>query len=111
MEEKFVEIEDLKVKSENLFKEAENYRKNGILDKAIYSYDEFLKIRDRVKDYSRHYDAYLGMYLTWSSHLKWCIEVLDDISKMLLTFAPKEAEYKDIWVNNLKEEQQKVSSE
>lgn len=111
MEEKFVEIEDLKLKSEKLFKEAESYRKKGLIDKALSNYDEFLKIRDRVKDYSRHYDAYLGMYLAWSSHLKWCIDVLEDISNMVLTYAPKEAEYKDIWVNNSKEEQQEVSSE
>lgn len=111
MVKKFKEIEDLKVKRENLFKEAENYRKNGVLDKAISNYDEFLKIGERVKDYSRHYDGYLGMYLAWASHLKWCIEILEEMSKMVLMYAPKEAEYKDIWVNNFDEDKKEVSNE
>lgn len=105
----FVEITDLKKKREKLFKEAEEFRKKGIMDKAISKYDEFLKIGERVKDYSRHYDAYFGMYLTWTTYLVWCINALEDISNMVLFYAPKE-EYKDNWVNN-KEYQEEVSNE
>ncbi len=111
MRKKFEKIEDLGEKRRKLFKEAEKYRKNGIIDKAISNYDEFLKIGERVNDYSRHYDGYFGMYLTWASYLKWCIDVLDDISKNVLMYAPKEAEYKDIWVNNFDEDKKEVSNE
>lgn len=111
MVKKFKEIEDLKVKRENLFKEAENYRKNGAMDKAISNYDEFLEIGERVKDYSRHYDGYLGMYLAWANHIKWCLDVLNDLCDMVLLYAPDEAEYKDIWVNNFDEDKKEVSNE
>lgn len=109
--EEFEEIEDLGETRRKLFKEAEKYRKNGELDKAIANYDKVLKIGERVKDYSRHYDGYLGMYLACASYLKWSIDVLEDISKMVLIYAPKEAEYKDIWVNNFDEDKKEVSNE
>lgn len=111
MRNKFEKIEDLGEKRRHLFKEAEKYRKNGELDKAIANYEKVLKIGERFKDYSRHYDGYLGMYLAWARHLKWCIDVLDDISNMVLMYAPKEAEYKDIWVNNFDEDIKEVSNE
>lgn len=111
MKKKFEKIENLGEKRRKLFKEAENYRKNGELDKAIARYDEFLEIGERVKDYSRHYDGYLGMYLAWANHVKWSLDVLNDLCDMVLLYAPDEEEYENIWVNNFDEDKQEVSNE
>lgn len=111
MKKKFEEIEDLKLKRRKLFEEAENYRKNGKFDEAITRYDEFLEIGERVKDYSRHYDGYLGMYLAWANCVKCGIDVLNDLCDMVLLYAPDEADNKDVWVNNFDEDKKEVSNE
>lgn len=115
IEEEFTPIIDLKQKREELLKEAENYRENGEIAKALSSYNEFLNIGERVKDTSRHHEGYWGMYLTYYNHSKQCknwSSLIEDLYNLALIYAPseKQEEYKKIYNENLKSFNQEISN-
>ena len=115
MEEKFVPIIDLGQKRERLLKEAEIYRENGEIAKALSNYNEFLNIGERFKDYSRHHEGYWGMYLTWYNHCLLCKNwntLVEDLYNVALVYAPseKQEEYKKIYNKNLKIFNQEISN-
>lgn len=115
MKEEFTPIIDLKEKQEELLKQAKIYRENGEITKALSSYNEFLDIGERVKDYSRQHEAYWGMYLTWYIHSKQCKDwstVIEDFYYLALVNAPseKQEEYKKVYEENLKSFNQEISN-
>ena len=115
MEEVFTPIIDLNQRQEALLKEAENYRENGEIAKALSSYNDFLNIGERAKDYSRHHEGYWGMSLTWYNHCLKCKDwssLVDDLYNMALVYAPseKQEEYKKIYNENLKSFNQEISN-
>lgn len=115
IKEELIPIIDLKQEADTIFKEAENYRENGEIAKALSSYNEFLNIMERVKDYTRLHEGYWGMCLTWYLHSKksknWST-LVDDLYNMALVYATseKQEEYKNIYEENLKIFNQEISN-
>ena len=115
IEDEFTPIIDLRKKQEELLKEAENYRENGEIANALSSYNDFLNIGERVKDYSRQHEGYWGMYLTWYTHSKQCKKwssLVDDLYNRAILYAPneKQEEYKNIYKENQKSFNQEISN-
>lgn len=108
------EIENIKEIQEELFNEAENYRKNGKIIEALSSYVEFLNTGNKIEDYYKFDEVYWGMYLTCYPISKKCNNptyLIEDFYNCALKYAPseKKEEYKKIYEENLKSFNQEIS--